>query len=151
MAELVEAVIQIPIAQVLYKIEVEQMFILQQHGVENSEYRMRRWQTRVSWFSSVTSTEHVFVDACAKEQTLRDLERLTAAGTTTSTGIRGSYNQQQSSYVVSCSGDMRTYALDEDDLRVPSFLRNRTNIPIRRMQIPGMRQEIGRASCRERV
>jgi len=81
-------------------------------------------------------------NACAKEQTLRDLERLTAAGTM-STGIRSSYNQQQSSYVVSCSGDMRAYALDEDDLRIPSFLRNRTNIPMRRMQVPGMRQDTG--------
>lgn len=87
------------------------------------------------------------LDACAKEQTLRDLERMTAAGTTTSTGIRGSYNQQQSSYVVSCSGDMRAYALDEDDLRVPSFLRNRAKVPMRRMQVPGMRQDTGNSSA----
>lgn len=100
---------------------------------------MKHWSTKVYLFDRFCSI--LSSDAFAKEQTLRDLERLTASGTRMSSGIRGSYNSQQSSYVVSCSADMREYASEADDLRADSFLRERPRIPMRRMQVPGMGPE----------
>ena len=109
---------------------------------------MKPWSTKVRptarpLLRSYRETSYLFPDACAKELTLRDLERLNAAGTMTATSIRGSYNQDKGGYMVSCTADMRPLAMEDDDLRVPSFLKNRARVPMRRMQVPGMKEGSG--------
>lgn len=81
------------------------------------------------------------VDTFAKEQTLRDLERLNAIEQREAQQQNRRDGRQDGSCVASCSADMREYQLDENDPRIPSFLRKRDPVPLKRMQVPGMMVE----------
>eukprot|EP00210_Caulerpa_lentillifera_P005111 g4883.t1 len=97
-----------------------------------------------TWGGELRLRNEALVDenAFAKEQTKRDLERLNAIEQRQLQKIhRDGHERQDGSYIASCSADMRDYALDEDDPRIPSFLRKRDPVPLKRIQVPGMMVE----------